>query len=78
MKNKIIILIIALMFVAGCAHVRVPRGDGSCPADFPVKGNADSFVYHTPASLFYLRTKAEICFDSKGAAERHGYRQSRY
>ena len=78
MKSRIIILIIAAACLVGCAHIRVPLKGGECPSDFPIKGNADSFIYHTPASLFYLRTRAEVCFDSPLTAEKHGYREVRY
>ena len=42
---------------------------GTCPYDFPIKGNADSVIYHTPDSPYYFKTRAEICFDSTEAAE---------
>jgi hypothetical protein len=52
------------------------RGDGTatCPADFPVKGNAHSMIYHTAESRVYEQTIAELCFSSPEAAERAGYR----
>ena len=78
MKYKAMILIMAVAWLAGCAHVTAPLKGGACPPDFPIKGNADSFIYHTPASLFYGRTRAEVCFNLEEAAFRHGYRPSRY
>ena len=30
-----------------------PTADGSAPEGFEIKGNADSMLYHTPASRFY-------------------------
>ena len=74
---KIIILILVGL-LSGCAHISVPLTGGHCPAEFPIKGNADSFIYHTRASMFYGRTKAEICFASEEAAYRHGYRPARF
>jgi len=46
---------------------------GTCPHDFPIKGNAESSIYHTPRSPYYFKTDAEICFDSVEAAKRHGF-----
>jgi hypothetical protein len=43
------------------------------PEGFPVKGNADSMLYHTPDSPFYDRTKAEVWFASAEAAEAAGF-----
>jgi large subunit ribosomal protein L4 len=76
--KRIRIIILGMLIMSGCAHARGPLRDGSCPPDFPIKGNADSFIYHTPASLFYGRTRAEVCFNLEEAAFRHGYRPSRY
>ena len=70
MKKTIIIF----LFLAGCAHVHPPTYRGSCPVDFPIKGNADSHIYHTVESPYYSRTSAEICFETGAAAVRHGYR----
>lgn len=54
-------------------------GDGTfvCPPDFPVKGNAQSMIYHEPGQSSYSQTIAEFCFASAEAAEAAGYRQSR-
>jgi len=68
---------ILFLFLAGCAHVHPATYTGTCPTDFPIKGNADSLVYHTSESPYYIRTRAEICFENKEAAERHGYRSIR-
>lgn len=48
------------------------RGDNP-PAGFDIKGNADSGKYHTPASPYYGRTKAEVWFDTTEAAEAAGF-----
>lgn len=52
------------------------RGDGTtnCPPQFPVKGNAQSQIYHTPASRVYGQTVAELCFATPEAAEAAGFR----
>ena len=51
-------------------------GDGtpSCPADYPVKGNASSKIFHTPDSRSYAQTIPEICFSNAEAAQAAGYR----
>ena len=47
--------------------------DGSQPEGFPVKGNADSMLYHVPGSSFYARTVAEVWFATAEAAEAAGF-----
>ncbi len=51
-------------------------GDGTydVPAGFPIKGNADSMIYHPEESPNYDTTIAEIYFVSGDVAEAHGYR----
>ena len=70
--------LVAALLLGGCAHISFPLKGGECPMEFPVKGNADSFIYHTRASLFYTRTEAEICFASEEVATRHGYRPVKF
>ncbi len=50
-----------------------PPADGSQPEGFPVKGNADSMLYHVPGSSFYARTEAEVWFTTAEAAEAAGF-----
>ena len=50
-----------------------PLDDGSQPEGFPVKGNADSMLYHVPGSSFYARTVAEVWFTTAEAAEAAGF-----
>ena len=69
MKKMVLIL-----FLTGCAHVHPATYRGTCPTDFPVKGNADSFIYHTTDSPYYAHTHAEICFENEATAAHHGYR----
>ena len=66
--------LIFVLLLAGCAHVHPPTYTGACPTDFPIKGNVDSLIYHTTDSPYYLKTKAEICFENKDIAARHGFR----
>ncbi|WP_436492397.1 50S ribosomal protein L4 sunset domain variant [Actinokineospora sp. HUAS TT18] len=47
--------------------------DGSQPEGFPIKGNADSMLFHVPGSAFYDRTVAEVWFATAEAAEAAGF-----
>jgi large subunit ribosomal protein L17 len=47
--------------------------DGSEPEGFPIKGNADSMLYHTPDSEYYDRTVAEVWFKTEEDAEKAGF-----
>lgn len=60
-----------------------PYGPGShapladpqeAPEGFPVKGNADSMLYHVPGSSHYTRTVAEVWFAGSDEAEAAGFR----
>ncbi|MDW3216637.1 MAG: 30S ribosomal protein S2 [Ilumatobacteraceae bacterium] len=50
-----------------------PIADDAQPDGFPIKGNADSMLYHTPESPFYGRTVAEVWFADEAAAEAAGF-----
>lgn len=60
-------------------EVDVPKGaklfDGSkdAPAGYPIKGNADSGLYHTPDSSGYAQTIPEIWFATEADAQAAGY-----
>jgi len=47
--------------------------DGSQPEGFPIKGNADSMLYHVPGSSHYGQTVAEVWFANEEAAEAAGF-----
>ena len=47
--------------------------DGIEPTGFPIKGNADSMLYHVPGSSHYDRTVAEVWFDTAESAEAAGF-----
>lgn len=49
--------------------------DGGQPEGYPIKGNADSMLYHVPGSSHYDRTIAEVWFDSEESAEAAGYQK---
>ena len=50
-----------------------PLEDGAEPEGFPVKGNADSMLYHLPGTRFYNSTVAEVWFTTGEAAEAAGF-----
>ncbi len=54
-----------------------PLPGGACPASHPVKGNADSGIYHVPGGMFYERTVAERCYATAADAEADGFRPSK-
>ena len=51
-----------------------PLPDDAAPAGFPIKGNADSMLYHRPDSRSYSVTRAEVWFDTPERAEAAGFR----
>jgi len=59
-----------------------PHGPGShapledaseMPEGYPIKGNAQSMLYHEPDSRYYKATKAEVWFDTVESAEAAGF-----
>ncbi len=54
-----------------------PSSEWNCPSWAPIKGNADSMIYHVPSGAFYDRTKPEECFRTESAAVKAGYRKSK-
>ncbi len=55
------------------AGSHVALEDGSQPEGFPIKGNADSMLYHVPDSEYYDRTVAEVWFATAEDAEAAGF-----
>lgn len=51
--------------------------DGQCPAGYPVKGNADSGIFHVPGGRFYDRTVPERCYATAADAEADGFRPAK-
>jgi large subunit ribosomal protein L22 len=51
----------------------LPDEDGNGPATHPIKGNADSMLYHEPDGRYYAITKAEVWFDTAEHAEAAGF-----
>ena len=54
----------------------LPPADGSAPEGFPIKGNADSMLYHEPGSRWFEQTVAEFWFDTAANAEAAGFTQA--
>jgi large subunit ribosomal protein L4 len=50
-----------------------PLDDDEQPEGFPIKGNADSMLYHVPGSRFYNQTRAEVWFATEADAEAAGF-----
>jgi hypothetical protein len=51
--------------------------DGVCPATHPIKGNAQSGIFHVPGGQSYDRTVPERCYASAADAEADGFRQAK-
>ncbi|GAB3446642.1 50S ribosomal protein L17, sunset domain variant [Actinophytocola sediminis] len=55
------------------AGSHVALEDGSEPEGFPIKGNADSMLFHAPGTSHYDRTVAEVWFRTEQDAEEAGF-----
>jgi len=51
----------------------LPTSDGSIPDGYPVKGNEATMLFHTDASPFFGRTRADVWFDTEEAADAAGF-----
>ncbi|MBO1770905.1 cell wall-binding repeat-containing protein [Agrococcus sp. TF02-05] len=58
-------------------RTRPISGTWNCPSWAPIKGNADSMIYHMPSGRYYASTNPEECFRTEAAAIAAGYRKSR-
>lgn len=54
-----------------------PVSQNRCPSYAPIKGNADSMIYHKPGQRYYAVTNPEECFRTAAAAEAAGYRAAK-
>ena len=59
--------------VAGCGSVRAGPEGAAPGAEYTIKGNEDSMLFHTPDSPYYGRTKAEVWFRDPADAEAAGF-----
>jgi hypothetical protein len=50
---------------------------GQCPASHPIKGNANSGIYHVPGGRFYDAIIPDRCYRDEAAAEADGMRASK-
>ena len=78
----IVILISAGLWVNHWYHTRIspntPQANtGDCPSDKPIKGNAQSGIYHMPGGQYYKETRPERCFATEQEAQEAGYRKSK-
>ena len=51
--------------------------DGACPLTHPIKGNADSGIFHVPGGLSYDKTVPERCYATEADAEADGFRKAK-
>lgn len=61
----------------GSADSVPPTSAYHCPASHPIKGNANSMIYHLPGQRYYDVTNPEECFASESAARAAGYRAAK-
>lgn len=54
-----------------------PATRTTCPRWAPIKGNADSMIYHLRGQRFYNVTHPEECFRTEAAARAAGYRKAK-
>lgn len=54
-----------------------PVSEYDCPSWAPIKGNAQSMIYHLPRNRYYDVTKPEDCFRTESAAQNAGYRAAK-
>lgn len=54
-----------------------PISKTRCPSWAPIKGNANSGIYHVPGQRFYDATHPEDCFRTERAAVAAGYRRAK-
>lgn len=54
-----------------------PDENCACPAEYPVKANDNSGIFHLPGGRFYDRTKPERCYSDAVAAAADGYRAAK-
>jgi trigger factor len=59
---------------SGFANAMKGDGTNTVPDGYPIKGNADSMIYHSPESGSYSRTIAEWYFATPEDAEAAGFR----
>jgi len=85
-RGILAVLFVALLIAGICYwnwyHTRISPNTPQtsridCPENKPIKGNAQSGIYHTPGSQYYAQTKPERCFVTIADAVDAGYRESK-
>ncbi len=88
-KIKIILIICGIVLVSFLIyrlnywyHTRIssktPQAKSvNCPNDKPIKGNAQSGIYHIPDGQYYIKTRPERCFATEEEAQKADYRKSK-
>jgi hypothetical protein len=78
--KRIIIAMFALIMLNSCLlfgrGTHFPTFEGHCPYSHPIKGNLQSYIFHTSESPYYERTIAEICFEDDSHAKKAGFRKA--
>lgn len=54
-----------------------PIDEWNCPPSHPIKGNANSMIYHSPGQQAYNKTKPEACFATGEDAVAAGFRAAK-
>jgi len=87
-KEKIIAISALVLFLIGLTFfvdnhyktrisAKTPQAtERECPNSRPIKGNAQTGIFHMPYGSYYDKTLPERCFSSKDEAIKAGYRQS--
>lgn len=68
----------AAALASGEGYVRLADGERSCPAEYPIKGNANSHIYHLPGESSYEATIPEFCFSTTEIAQTMGFRPRKH
>ncbi len=63
--------------ISGIAQGVPPSDEWTCPPSHPIKGNANSMIYHSPGQQAYNKTKPEVCFAAGADAVAAGYRAAK-
>lgn len=77
----VIVGIVVIWWSYNWYHTRISShtpqsGTYYCPDNKPIKGNAQSGIYHMPGGQYYGKTMPERCFATESDAINAGYRAS--
>lgn len=76
-----LVCLVVIVANVGAKEVKISRHTPQsetmeCPSDMPIKGNAQSGIYHLPQGQYYDKTSPERCFSTETEAQEAGYRAS--